>query len=101
MRQTMSQLDLLVRAVHRRMVLWRVVEAMGLGLAGGCVLALILLLFVVSRGREPLETVGTILIFSAVSGGVWGMTRRPTRLSAATEIDRQFRLDDLVSTSLS
>lgn len=99
--QPAGQLDRFVRNVHLRMRFWRTVEGAGLGVAGACGVALVLLPLLVSRGSEPLEALGVILLLGAIIGGLWGTVRRPALLAAAMEIDRQFHLHDLVSTSLS
>ena len=50
-----------VRAVHRRMVVLRALERVGICLLGGCVILLILMPILIWRGQATLELVGAAL----------------------------------------
>jgi hypothetical protein len=95
-----TQLDVFVRALHRRMVVVRALERVGLGLLAGCAVCLLLMPILIWRG----EGTGTLAVAALGTGGVagllWGALHRPTRLRAAMEADRQLRLSDLLGTAL-
>jgi hypothetical protein len=92
-------LDRFVGAVHRRHVLLRVLECAGLGLLAGCVVAAVLAVILLARGRDAWTVSGSALAGGAMVGAVWAILRRPTPLSAASEADRQFGTSDLISTA--
>src|SRR5438034_11031607 len=89
-----------VRAVHRRMVVLRAVERMGICVLIACAVLLVLMPSLIWRGQGTLELVGAALGVGALAGVVWGITSRPTRLAAAVEADRQLKWADLLSTAL-
>jgi hypothetical protein len=92
-------LDQFLRAVHRRLVLVRVVERAGLGALAACGAAALLLPLLVWRGEPALAPVLVLVAIGAVVGTGWGVARRPSRLSAAMEADRQLNLHDLLGTA--
>lgn len=95
-----SQVDRFVSAVHRRMLLLRAVERLGLCLLGGCVVLFVLMPILIWRSQATaqltLVTLGTALL----AGVAWALTSRPSRLAAAMEADRQLKLHDLLGTAL-
>jgi hypothetical protein len=94
-----SQLDGFLTRVHRRMVLLRLVECVGLGVLIGSGAALALLPVLVWRGLGTMPLVVGCLGLGALGGILWGVTRRPNRLAAAVEADRQLKLADLLGTA--
>ena len=89
-----------VTAVHRRMTVLRAVERVGLCVLGGCVFAAALSPILMTRG-EPTGNLILAALGAAIVGGLfWGLLSRPSRLAAATEVDRQLRLADLLGTAL-
>src|SRR5438477_444062 len=90
-----------VRAVHRRMVVLRALERVGICVLGGCVILLILMPILIWRGQATLELVGAALGAGALAGFAWGIASRPTQLAAAVEADRQLKWADLLSTAQS
>jgi hypothetical protein len=93
-------LDRFVRAVHRRWVLVRAAEHVGMCLLGGCVLSLVFLPILLWRGEPALRIVEITMLISVAAGLVVGVVRRPDLMSAAGEADRQLDLADLLSTAL-
>jgi hypothetical protein len=95
-----TQLDVFVRALHRRMVAVRALERLGLGLLAGCAVCLLLMPILIWRG----EATGTLAVAALGTGGVagllWALAHRPTKLQAAFEADRQLGLSDLLGTAL-
>src|SRR5688500_16789163 len=89
-----------LRAVHRRYVLLRVVERVGLGVLAGCGVALVLIAVLVWRGRTAWAPPLWCLAVGAAAGLAWGIWSRPARLTAAAEADRQLGLDELLGTAL-
>lgn len=94
-----DHLDRFLRAVHRRWMMVRVVESIGLAAGGGCGLTLLLLPILLWRGQPAMVVVLAMLALAAAAGGVAGIVRRPGLLWAAAEADRQLDLDDLLSTA--
>ena len=88
-----------VRAVHRRQFVVRVLERAGLGLLGGCVVAVGLVGVMLWRGEDAWGVAGIVLAIGAVAGAFWGLADRPTALAAAAEADRQLDLADLLATA--
>src|SRR5437762_14229537 len=95
-----SQFDRFIAAVHRRMVLLRGLERVGLCVLGGCAVALILMPILIWRGQGTGEFVGATLGAAALAGLGWAVAVRPTKLAAAMAADGQLRLSDLLGTAL-
>lgn len=97
---TQNQLDRFITAVHRRMILLRAAERLGLCLLGGCIVLFILMPILIWRSQGTtqlaLVTLGTALF----AGIAWALTSRPAKLAAAMEADRQLKLHDLLGTAL-
>ena len=92
--------DRFVAAVHRRMVVLRAFERLGLCAVGGCGVALLLMPILLSRGEPTGGLVVATLSASCFAGLVWAVLSRPSRLAAAGEADRQLGLADLLATAL-
>ncbi len=92
--------DFYLQRVHRRWMLWRTIEWIGLSIAIGCAVAFLLSLILLVRGESALPLVTGCIAISAITGAMIGWLRRPTVLSTASEIDRQFGLADLLATAL-
>src|SRR5690349_5671815 len=88
-----------VRAVHRRFVFLHTLEGTGIGVLCGCAAALPLVLILLWRSQPELPLALSALGLGAWAGLMWGVTRRPTRLEAAMEADRQLGLADLLGTA--
>ncbi len=97
---TTRHLDRFVRAVHRRWVGVRVAESVGVGVLGGCAVALLMLPILLWRGEPALPVVLMTATMAALAGLIAGLLRRPSLMSAASEADRQLHLADLLSTAL-
>jgi hypothetical protein len=92
--------DRFVDAVYRRWLIVHLFEQLGRGLLVGSLLALGLLPVAI---WQAIPTV-PILIFSAVFslflGLILALYRKPNRLAAAVEADRQLHLDDLLTSAI-
>jgi hypothetical protein len=97
---TEFQFERFIKAVHRRMVLLRAAERLGLCLLGGCGVLLVLMPILIWRGQSGGELALGTLAVAAVAGLIWGLASRPGVLAAAIEADRQLRLSDLLGTAL-
>jgi hypothetical protein len=95
-----SHLERFLRAVHRRMVVLRICERVGLAVLAGCILALLLMPILIWRGQETMPLVMGCGALGIFSGLLWGLARRPGVLAAAVEADRQLKLADLLGTAL-
>lgn len=93
-------LDRFIRAVHRRYVAVRVLEHAGLGLLIGCGVAGAFTGLLWWRGLDPMEPAIWICALGTLVGLLLGIVRRPGRLDAAMQADRQLRLADLLGTAL-
>ena len=87
-----------IAAVCRRMIFVRIAESVGISwaIASGAALATIPVLWWSGMGAWP-----AILGFGGLglfAGIVWGISRRPSRVEAAVEADRQLDLHDLLGT---
>ncbi|CAN5398649.1 hypothetical protein BH10PLA1_BH10PLA1_13350 [soil metagenome] len=89
-----------VAALHRRAVVWSVVERTGITLAGAAGVAGVLTIVGVSEevAAGPIM-IGAALI-AVIAGVAWGILRRPNRLEAVMKADRQLNLQDLLSSAL-
>jgi hypothetical protein len=95
-----TPLDRFVRALHRRLLLLRVLEATGLGALAGCLLAGVLIPLLLWRGVPAVPPTLAALVVGATGGVVWSLARLPTVLQAAAEADRQLDLADLLATAV-
>ena len=94
-----TQLDRFLRALYRRLVVLRLLECAGLGMAIGSAGAVVLLPILLWRGQPALPFAVAVLGLGAAAGLAWGLLRRPGVMSAAMEADRQLRLADLLGTA--
>lgn len=89
-----------ISVVHRRMVVLRGLERIGVCLLIGAVACLLWMAALLWRGQEMGWAPGVILGVAVVTGAIWGFMRRPTRFRAAMETDRQLKLNDLLSSAM-
>lgn len=94
-----ATLQRFVRALHRRQGLLRLIEYAGVGLLGGCAVALVLVPVHLWRGQDAWPVACAVLGTGTLAGAGWGFARRPTALAAATEADRQLNTADLLGTA--
>jgi hypothetical protein len=89
-----------VTAVHRRLIVLRIVEQLGLGFFFASLAAAALVGIAIWQSMPTMP----ILIFCGalglLIGSILAIFRWPTRIAAAAEADRQLRLEDLLSTVL-
>jgi hypothetical protein len=87
-----------ISAVWRRIILVRIAEsiAISISVASAAGFALIPILWWQRQSALPLAF--AMLLLGAISGLIWGISRRPTRFQAALEADRQLNLHDLLGT---
>jgi hypothetical protein len=95
-----STLDRFIRTLHRRLVVVRAAEAAGLGTLAGCAIALLVIPVLIWRHQPPLLPAVVVVGLGAFGGLLWNLSRRPTRLQAAMEADRQLELADLLGTAV-
>jgi len=95
-----STLDGFIRTLHRRLVMVRAAEAAGLGALAGCAITLLLIPVLIWRNQPPLLPAAIVVGLGALGGLLWNLSRRPTRLEAAMEADRQLELADLLGTAV-
>ncbi|HEY8667434.1 MAG TPA: hypothetical protein VIL86_12255 [Tepidisphaeraceae bacterium] len=88
-----------INSVHRRLLLVRMLEWTGIGLAAGAAVALILMTILISRDQPILPLGLAALSLGAAWGAIWAIIRRPSHLDAAIQADRQLGLSDLLSTA--
>jgi hypothetical protein len=93
----LTDIDRFIRAVRWRLGLARALERVGLFLAGGAVMAAILIPVQILMGGRPWWLTVGLLGLGAALGLIAGWRSWPTRLAAAMEADQQFQLDDLLS----
>jgi hypothetical protein len=95
-----STIEKFVDRVHRRLVIFRTLEQLGLGMLLASLLATVLNLLAIWQSMATMP----ILIFSAGLGLLIGLAlaiyRWPTRTSAVIQADRQLRFDDLLTSAL-
>jgi hypothetical protein len=87
-----------IAAVRRRIALSRVGASIAIGIGGASSAGLALMPIFWWRGESALGMVIGLLGLGAIFGTIWGISRRPTRLEAAVEADRQLGLHDLFGT---
>ncbi len=94
-------IDHFVGALQRRLGMGRGIERVGVLLTFGCAAAAIAIPLGVLLGASALWLTLWILSASIALGMIAAWRAWPTRLTAAIEGDRQFKLDDLLSTAWS
>lgn len=95
----MTPLDRFIRAVHLRWIIIRMIERAGVGVLAGSLVAGVLLPILLWRNQSPWSTLLGCLALGAAGGLLLGWIRRPTRLAAAVEADRQLDQADLLGTA--
>jgi hypothetical protein len=88
-----------IDAIYRRLAWIGIAENIALGGGIGAVVGLLILPIFWWRGQSGWPAV-TLLILGSFCGFFRGIVRRPTRLEAAVEADRQLKLHDLLGTVL-
>jgi len=92
--------DQFLARVHRRAVGWGVIDRVGRALAAAALVLVVLVLAGVNRQMATWPIIGSVVTLAGAVGIAWGLIRRPTRLDAAMEFDRQLNLHDLLSTAM-
>ena len=95
----LANLRRFVGQVHRRMVLLRLLERAGLGLAIGTAAALLLVAVQLWRGQHALPAALSTMALAMLVGLALAFWRMPSRVAAAVEADRQLNLAELLSTA--
>lgn len=88
-----------VNAVHRRLVLARLLERIGIAVLLSSGLALVIAIVLLWHAHAAMLEVVASMITGVFAGCIWAIARRPSRLQAALEADRQLNLDDLLSSA--
>ena len=98
---SISNHERFIRAVHRRLIVIRAAENLGICLLVGCAAALLLLPVVLWRdvSSAPLLLIGLGLL-SAMAAIAMTFWRWPQPMDAAAEADRQLNLADLLTTTV-
>jgi hypothetical protein len=99
-RSSPTPLDHFIASLHRRLLVLRMLEGAGLGALAGCAVGGIVIPLLLWRGVPTLPPTLAAIVVGAASGLLWSVARRPTRLRAAVEADRQLVLSDLLATAL-
>jgi hypothetical protein len=90
----------LLRRVRRRWIVWRMIESAAVCAFVGAVIGFLLVPVLIWRGQEALGPALMVLGIGAVAGVVLAVTRTPTVLQTAMEMDRQLGLHDLLGTAI-
>src|SRR6185369_13131962 len=99
MRSDSNQLELYLARVHRRWMIWRIVERVGLCLLISSVIAIVLSIILIARGDSAMPLVAVCLSAGFLAGAVLGWITRPSLFDSAAEVDRQLELSDLLATA--
>lgn len=89
-----------LRAVHRRLIVVRLMESMGGGLLIGSAAALPLVLIQLYREVPAWPAAILLMIIGALGGMVFALRTWPSQLAAARLADTQLKLADLLSTTV-
>jgi hypothetical protein len=100
MRRQHRATERFVSAVHRRLIVLHALESAGIGAAVASGLGAVMVLILIFQGRSAWELAGGMIALGSVVGLAWGIVKRPTRLAAAGEADRQLGLQDLLATAM-
>ncbi len=92
--------DHFVSALHRRAVVIRLIERVGICLATAAGVACVLTLTAEYRGVATGPIAPMLIATAVLVGAAWGLIRRPTRLEAVMQADEQLRLADLLSSAV-
>jgi hypothetical protein len=96
-----NNFDRFLARIHRRWVIVRAMERVGIAILVACAIAIALSSILIWRGESAMGLVGLTLAIGLVVGLIFGWLSRPTLFDAAVEIDRQLNLADLLATALS
>jgi hypothetical protein len=96
-----AQLEVFIRRVHRRWLVWRALERTAVGLFGGCIFAAILYPILLWRAEPTMPMILAALGLGAACGLTFALKSRPSVLDAAIEADRQLKLHDLLASAIS
>src|SRR5438045_4700238 len=94
-------LDQFLARVHRKWMIVRAVERIGLCILIASVLAAILAAVLIWRAESGMNVILVCLGAGTLAGAVVGWMTRPSLLDAAIEVDRQLDLADLLATAIS
>ena len=89
-----------ISAVRRRILIIRLAESIALSIALASIAGLILIPILWYRGQSAVPLAEALIVLGCAVGLIRGISRRPTRLDAAIEADRQLKLHDLLGTVL-
>ncbi len=97
--QNAPRLIRFLRQLHRRWLLWQLIEHAGIGalIAAGAAILVVIVLLV--RGGDALTPAIGLLLIGAAGGTIWSMLHRATLLDAAILADRQLKLSDLLGSA--
>lgn len=87
-----------ISAVRRRILIIRIAESIAISMSVASALGLAVVPILWWRGETALPLAVVMLGAGCFLGMIWGISRRPSRLGAAVEADRQLGLDDLLGT---
>jgi len=99
MQESYAHLDRFLTAVYRRLMVVRGLERVGICLALGCGGTLPLVVILLWRRQSALAVGLVTSIISVAAGLILAISRNPSRLDAAMEVDKQLRWADLLSTA--
>jgi hypothetical protein len=94
------RLQRFIAAIHRRAVVLRVIERMGLLAAAAAIIAVVFLLIGLHADLPRIQIVAALIGIGLVAGLTWGVLRRPSHLHTAFRADRQLSFDDLLGTAI-
>ncbi len=88
-----------IQRVHRRLLLLRILEGLGLGMLTASILGLGAMPLLAWRGQSPMPLLMWLLPAGGLVGMTWSMLRQPRTTAVAALADRQLDLADLLSTA--
>ncbi|MEZ0267806.1 MAG: hypothetical protein ACAI43_24025, partial [Phycisphaerae bacterium] len=94
------QLERFISAVRRRMMLLRVLERVGVCALLGSLICLMIMGLRLWSGQAIGWAPAIVMGASVLTGAAWGLWKRPGQLRAATEADRQLKLNDLLASAI-
>src|SRR3954470_5616294 len=95
-----DHLDRFIAALHRRLIVVKLLEKSGLGALAGSAIAALIIPLQLWRGDAAVVPAAGATLLGALAGVIRALLRRPTILDAAAEADRQLRLADLLGTAI-
>lgn len=85
--------------LRRRLIVVRLVEAIGAGALVGCLAGIVLMALLLWENRPANELVAAAIALGMVGGVVWRMRQWPDAILAARQADRQLGLSDLLASA--